>query len=110
MKKKLKKAQYGTSTFKTKEVSTSPDGMYKTKEIHKVGPKGTVDKSKTRRTIKGVLAGAPKPNRGSMAQPIFPSPTPPPPPPAPPTRPLMVPPPSKKPLMTKKGGAVKKKK
>jgi hypothetical protein len=97
MKKKLNKAQFGTSTFKTKEVTTSPNGQYKTKEIHKEGPKGMVHKSKTRRTVKGIMEGASKPNRSPMM------------PPPPTSAPLMTPQ-SKKPLMAKKGGAIKKKK
>ena len=109
MKKKLKKYQ-GTlggsqvgpppvtmttrnrSGVKSKTVSTSPDGNYKTVDKNSSGPRGMSSSSKTRRTISGVLSGAPKPGQ-PVARPIqnF-TPNPPP----------------KKP-MAKKGGSVKKK-
>lgn len=55
VKKSVKKYDNGgnTGTSKTRTVTKSPDGMYKTVT------KGT--SANTRRTIKGVISGAPKP-------------------------------------------------
>ena len=116
MKKKLKKYQ-GTlggsqvgpppvtmttrnrSGVKSKTVSTSPDGNYKTVDKNSSGPRGMSSSSKTKRTISGVLSGAPKPGQ-PVARPIQNlTPNPPPPPPVPP----------KKPMAMKKGGSIKKK-
>jgi hypothetical protein len=101
MKKKISKYNSGgippAGKIKSKTVVKSGDGNYRTVEKSTSSPSGYSESSKTRRTIKGVVAGAPKPNRNPM---MGPPPT---------TAPLMTPP-SKKPLMAKKGGSVKKKK
>ena len=103
MKKKLSKYQYGSqvgpvtpmSKIKSKTVIKSGNGNYKTVEKRTSSPSGYSDSSKTKRTIKGIVTGAPKP--GKTAPLIDPNP-------GPPT------PPMKKQLMAKKGGAIKKKK
>ena len=65
-KKNLKKAETGgpgPETFasrKTKTVSLSPDKNYKTTVKQKMGPQGVSTKVTNRRTVKGVLSGAPK--------------------------------------------------
>ena len=101
MKKKLSKYNSGGASpagkIKSKTVIKSDDGNYRTVEKSTASPSGYSESSKTRRTVKGVVAGAAKPNRNPM---MGPPPT---------TAPLMVPP-SKKPPMAKKGGSVKKKK
>jgi len=45
---------------KTKTVSVSPDKNYKTTVKEKMGPAGVSTKVTNRRTVKGVLSGAPK--------------------------------------------------
>lgn len=108
MKKKLSKYQGDTggsqvgpvtpmSKIKSKTVIKSGNGNYKTVEKRTSSPSGYSDSSKTRRTIKGVVTGAPKPGQLPTAPLINPNP-------GPPT------PPMKKQLMAKKGGAIKKKK
>lgn len=66
-KKSVKKYQNGgnTGTSKTRTVTKSPDGMYKT--VTNSGPLGTV--AKTRRTIKGVMSGAAKPMKDIVVKP-----------------------------------------
>jgi hypothetical protein len=91
MKKKLTKKQDGG--MKSRTVIKSDDGNYKTVEKRTSGPRGYSDSSKTRRTVKGVVAGAPKPNISPMMGP-------------PPTTPPQI----KKPIMAKKGGGINKKK
>ena len=104
MKKKLSKYNSGgippAGKVKSKTVVKSGDGNYKTVEKSSFSPSGTSSSSKTRRTIKGVVTGAPKPGQQPRTAPLIdgPAPTP------PPT------PPMKKQLMAKKGGAIKKKK
>jgi hypothetical protein len=96
MKKKLTKYQPGG--IKSKTVIKSDDGNYRTVEKRTSSPSGYSDSSKTRRTIKGVVTGAPKPGKTApLINPFGPAP-------GPPT------PPMKKQLMAKKGGAIKKKK
>lgn len=102
MKKKLSKYNSGgippASKVKSKTVVKSGDGNYKTVEKSSFSPSGTSSSSKTRRTIKGVVTGAPKPGKTApLINPFGPDP-------GPPT------PPMKKQLMAKKGGAIKKKK
>lgn len=65
----MKKYQTGGPTslpkVKSKTVTKSSVGYYKTVEKHKFSPKGISDSSNTRRTIKGVVKGAPKPGTGA---------------------------------------------
>ena len=97
MKKKLTKYQPGG--IKSKTVIKSDDGNYRTVEKRTSSPSGYSDSSKTRRTIKGVVTGAPKPGQSPRTSPFIDGPMGPPPTP-----------PMKKQLMAKKGGAIKKKK
>ena len=46
---------------KTKTVVKDPDKLYRTVEVQKEGPKGSKYVDKTRRTVKGMLMGVPKP-------------------------------------------------
>jgi hypothetical protein len=61
-----KKAQNGMEDLpvqnkvKTKTVVKDPNKMYRTVEIQKEGPKGSKYVDRTRRTVKGMLLGAPK--------------------------------------------------
>jgi hypothetical protein len=107
MKKKLSKYQGDTggsqvgpvtpmSKIKSKTVIKSGNGNYKTVEKRTSSPSGYSDSSKTRRTIKGIVTGAPKPGQSPRTAPLIDGPAP--------------TPPMKKQLMAKKGGAIKKKK
>lgn len=70
--KAMPKAMYGKSMMqyggpqesfasrKTKTVSVSPDKKYKTTVKQNMGPAGVSTKVTNRRTVKGVLSGAPK--------------------------------------------------
>ena len=103
MKKKISKYNSGGPTppskVKSKTVVKSGDGNYKTVEKRTSSPSGYSDSSKTRRTIKGVVTGAPKPGQQPRTAPLIDGPMGPPPTP-----------PMKKQLMAKKGGTIKKKK
>lgn len=46
---------------KTKTVVKDPDKLYRSVEVQKEGPKGSKYVDKTRRTVKGMLMGVPKP-------------------------------------------------
>ena len=69
-KKSVKKYQTGgpTGTSKTRTVTKSPDGAYKTVTKSKSGPSGFSNSTNTRRTIKGVISGAPKPGQEPMVK------------------------------------------
>lgn len=96
MKKKLTKYQPGG--IKSKTVIKSDDGNYRTVEKSSSSPSGYSQSSKIKRTIKGVVTGAPKPGKTApLINPFGPD-----------TKPLT--PPTKKQPMAKKGGAIKKKK
>ena len=111
MKKKLKKANTGGpmngGSTKTRTVTKTPDGMYKQTNVQKIGDGKMVNKSTTRRTLKGVIAGVPK---SPEFRPYKPAPTPidnyKPSPKSPPDNI------NKSPILDnrKKGGSVKKKK
>jgi hypothetical protein len=63
MKKKLTKKQMGGPSQKTRSVTKSPSGDYRTVDKTKYSPAKIKESSKTRRTLKGVVNNAPKPNR-----------------------------------------------
>jgi hypothetical protein len=67
MTKKVKKAQIG---YKSRSVERSPDGNYKMITKEKVGPGIKSKTVKEKRTLKGVIKGAPKSSGALSPKPI----------------------------------------